>query len=94
MAAFGDGGGDAGDGGAEGGESFLQLFRAFFLLRGALFDLLTIGFDEGLQVGGILEEEVKVFDDGVFEGAGGDGFEGAIAVAFGAGAGVAIVVGA
>lgn len=51
--------------------------------------MLAVFFEEGLQVGGVIEEEGQFVDDFGFEGFGGDGFEIAVAAALGAGAGVA-----
>ncbi len=92
LAEFGDGVGDVGNGAFDGGQLFLDGFRLGLAFFGGVFLQGAVFFEEGLQVGGIVEPGGEGCDNFTLEAFGRDGFEGAIAAAVFAVAGVAGVV--
>lgn len=93
MAALGDGFGDVAYGAAEWCDLFLDLFGDSFIFRGEFGDCFAVLFEEGLQVVRVFKKRCEVLDDCFFKRDGWDGLKVTGAVAFGAGAGVAAIVG-
>ena len=93
MAALGNGVGDVADGAAERCDLLLDLFGDGFIFRGEFGDRFAVLLEEGLQVVWVFKKCREFLDDRFFKRDGWDGLKVTGAVAFGAGAGVAAIVG-